>query len=235
MGLHAAMASAQWSAEFSSFFGDRRLGGIQCVRRVSFHQFGTRVGSGSIAWGLAWGRDARRDLVDQVDFGHRARLDSGARCSQLRFAFFLVFLFAGRKLVFEPAFFGSTDAVWHPICRISFRIQLGVAALAVPQVEGAVNRLELTKLGKVVDWPEDANLLTVLVSHGAPVARSCGGEGICGTCRVQLCGPELPEPSPEEQRVAGRVGVELGRERVSCLLSGPKSASKTWELSCSYW
>jgi len=83
--------------------------------------------------------------------------------------------------------------------------------------------------------PDDvgANLLTILVSHGVPIAQSCGGDGVCGTCAIQITGEDVPTESALEKKVK-RMQKVSEHERMSCLIKVPRS-SKTWVLRCNYW
>jgi 2Fe-2S ferredoxin len=62
------------------------------------------------------------------------------------------------------------------------------------------------------------SLMQNLMDHGIPVASSCGGDGICGKCRMRVVTPgELPPASELERKTLEKNGAEPG-ERLSCQL-----------------
>jgi 2Fe-2S ferredoxin len=62
-----------------------------------------------------------------------------------------------------------------------------------------------------------ANLMRALLDGGLPVASSCGGEGICGKCRIQILsgGENLTRPTPLESKRAEK-DMLASDERISC-------------------
>ncbi|MCB0366499.1 MAG: (2Fe-2S)-binding protein [Bdellovibrionaceae bacterium] len=62
-----------------------------------------------------------------------------------------------------------------------------------------------------------ATLMESLLSAGRPVASSCGGEGVCGRCRVQVVsGSEnLSAETMVETRRKNELAIPAG-ERLSC-------------------
>jgi adenylate cyclase len=80
--------------------------------------------------------------------------------------------------------------------------------------------------------PRGTTLLEAALQAGLPVARACGGGGLCGRCGLEiLSGAEaLAAPSAEEQRAKenNRVPLEL---RLACQVEvrGPL------EVTASYW
>ena len=95
-------------------------------------------------------------------------------------------------------------------------------------------KIVLPQLGLELESGETpANLLSFLSRHGVPVARSCGGDGVCGTCRLRVEGDDQPVASAGEIRLRKKQGARAG-ERFACLVDLPVS-SKTWVLRCDYW
>jgi ferredoxin len=86
---------------------------------------------------------------------------------------------------------------------------------------------------EILNCAAGANLLALLGQHRIPIARSCGGDGVCGTCRVRLEGDDIPPPTKAELILIKKQQLDSG-ERVACLLIIPKS-SKTWVLRSDYW
>jgi 2Fe-2S ferredoxin len=62
---------------------------------------------------------------------------------------------------------------------------------------------------------EGENLMQFLLKNGIPVASSCKGDGICGKCRMQISGENLPEISDLEKETLERNSAKAG-ERLSC-------------------
>ena len=50
-----------------------------------------------------------------------------------------------------------------------------------------------------LEVPEGANLMQALLQHGLPVASSCGGDGICAKCKMEIIKGE-PHVSAEEDK-----------------------------------
>jgi 2Fe-2S ferredoxin len=78
---------------------------------------------------------------------------------------------------------------------------------------------------------EGSNLMKALLNAGLPVASSCGGDGICGKCRITiLTGMEhLSLPSGQEQFLAKKLNFKA-TERLSCqvLLKGDVTVDATY-------
>ncbi len=88
----------------------------------------------------------------------------------------------------------------------------------------------------------DQNLLNWIRDQGLPLASSCAGQGVCGTCQIFI----IPEPpfSESEIKVLKAHGLEnkltsRGAVRIACqirirdlLAQGP---SKTWEVFSDSW
>ena len=64
-------------------------------------------------------------------------------------------------------------------------------------------------------WAEKKTLLDGLRSNNVPVPFSCGGEGICTTCRVILIKGDLTDPTLLESERAKERGFH-SNERLSC-------------------
>lgn len=64
---------------------------------------------------------------------------------------------------------------------------------------------------------EGSNLMQALLAAGHPVASSCGGDGICGKCRLTVhAGMEhLSLPTSEEKFLSQRLNFKP-QERLSC-------------------
>jgi ferredoxin len=80
--------------------------------------------------------------------------------------------------------------------------------------------------------PAGTTLLAAVAQAGLPIARACGGSGLCGRCGVRVLagGASLAPESPEEARAKARNRVP-SEERLACRcrVEGPLS------LSASYW
>jgi ferredoxin, 2Fe-2S len=63
---------------------------------------------------------------------------------------------------------------------------------------------------------DDRALLEVLLEIPVAIDHSCGGNGTCGTCRVQACSPKgLSERSEIETEMAADRGMQPD-ERLAC-------------------
>ncbi|MBI2950847.1 2Fe-2S iron-sulfur cluster binding domain-containing protein, partial [bacterium] len=61
---------------------------------------------------------------------------------------------------------------------------------------------------KVAVVAEGTDLLAAAITAGLPIYSSCGGEGVCGRCKVRARGAFVTEPRgqlSEEERAAGYV------------------------------
>jgi 2Fe-2S ferredoxin len=63
----------------------------------------------------------------------------------------------------------------------------------------------------------NTNLMKALLQQGIPVASSCGGEGICGKCRLLIVDGEshLSKKSETEQFLCQTLSLKP-TERISC-------------------
>jgi 2Fe-2S ferredoxin len=68
-----------------------------------------------------------------------------------------------------------------------------------------------------IDVPSDTNLMEALVANGLPVASSCGGDGVCAKCRVEVVtGREnLSMEGDREKSLRERQEIP-SNERLSC-------------------
>lgn len=62
-----------------------------------------------------------------------------------------------------------------------------------------------------------SNLMQSLLDQGVPVGSSCGGQAVCGKCRVQILegGKNLSIPRADEKIISEKLGIP-GDERLSC-------------------
>jgi 2Fe-2S ferredoxin len=68
-----------------------------------------------------------------------------------------------------------------------------------------------------------SNLMTALVAEGIPVASSCGGDGVCGKCKIQIVdGNENLSKENETELIL--------RERLN--LDSLESLEKKYRFSC---
>lgn len=79
-------------------------------------------------------------------------------------------------------------------------------------------KLNIPQLNRVIDIDPEKTLMQNLIDQGIQVASSCGGDGICGKCRMHIFTPgELPEASELERKTLQTNKAEAG-ERLSCQL-----------------
>jgi adenylate cyclase len=74
--------------------------------------------------------------------------------------------------------------------------------------------------GRTVRVPKGLSVLEASLRHNVPHASVCGGRARCSTCRIRVIGDysALPEPSPREAFVLGRVGATDPSIRLACQL-----------------
>ncbi len=73
-----------------------------------------------------------------------------------------------------------------------------------------------------ISAPANANLLATLLDAGVSISHECGGNSICGTCRVELqeCAGQLPSPNFAEQHALSRFRT-AGLVRLACQIPIP--------------
>ncbi|MBI5264214.1 MAG: adenylate/guanylate cyclase domain-containing protein [Bradyrhizobium sp.] len=74
--------------------------------------------------------------------------------------------------------------------------------------------------GKKIHVPKGLSVLEASLRHNVPHASVCGGRARCSTCRIRVIGDHglLPEPTPREAFVLGRVGTTDPSIRLACQL-----------------
>lgn len=89
-------------------------------------------------------------------------------------------------------------------------------------------KVTLPQLSKVLELPENTNLMDGLIDSGLPVASSCHGEGICSKCVVEI----MPsgEPSVLEVDTLKRNKLALN-SRLSCQVF----LKEDCEVKTTYW
>lgn len=62
-----------------------------------------------------------------------------------------------------------------------------------------------------------SNLMKEVLASGHPVASSCGGDGVCGKCRLQVISgmDSLSKPTELERHLQEKYGLKKN-ERISC-------------------
>ncbi len=85
--------------------------------------------------------------------------------------------------------------------------------------------------GRTVRVPKGLSVLEASLRHNVPHASVCGGRARCSTCRIRIIGDhqDLPEPSPREAFVLGRVGAADPSIRLACQLR-PESDLSFFQL-----
>src|SRR5207244_6030549 len=74
--------------------------------------------------------------------------------------------------------------------------------------------------GRTGRVPKGLSVLEASLRNNVPHASVCGGRARCSTCRIRVIGDcsTLPEPSPREAFVLGRVGTSDPSIRLACQL-----------------
>jgi adenylate cyclase len=96
---------------------------------------------------------------------------------------------------------------------------LARAARAILERRGGMISLSYGN-GRTVRVPKGLSVLEASLRHNVPHASVCGGRARCSTCRIRIIGDcsALPEPSPREAFVLGRVGSTDPSVRLACQL-----------------
>ena len=92
-------------------------------------------------------------------------------------------------------------------------------------------KLNCPQLNRVLEIDSTKSLMQNLVEKSIPVASSCGGDGICGKCKMKVITPgELPLASDLERETLNKNQADPG-ERLSCQLFLEDNAL----VETSYW
>lgn len=84
-----------------------------------------------------------------------------------------------------------------------------------PVVEAETVTVTFQPLGSRVETAVDSTVLAAARQAGLILAANCGGNGICGRCRVTLLGEGLPPPTDTEQDALSPGQIEAG-QRLAC-------------------
>ena len=91
--------------------------------------------------------------------------------------------------------------------------------------------LNIPQLNRVIQVDSDKTLMDNLVSHNIPVASSCGGDGICGKCKMKVMAASELQPITElERNTLDKNNAEAG-ERLSCQIQLQQNAM----VETTYW
>ncbi len=92
-------------------------------------------------------------------------------------------------------------------------------------------KLNCPQLNRVFEYDPALSIMQNLLNQGIQVASSCGGDGICGKCRMKIFTPEeIPHMSELEKKTLEKNHAEAG-ERLSCQLFLKGNAM----LETTYW
>ena len=61
-------------------------------------------------------------------------------------------------------------------------------------------RVTFADQGKAAEFPTGKTLLSCAMDMGVQISHVCGGDGACGTCRIEVVGgwDNLSPPTPDE-------------------------------------
>ena len=92
-------------------------------------------------------------------------------------------------------------------------------------------KLNCPQLNRVIDVNPEKSIMDNLLEHQIQVASSCGGDGICGKCKMRVfTHGELSSMSELEKRTLEKNNAEAG-ERLSCQLHIVENAM----VETTYW
>lgn len=98
----------------------------------------------------------------------------------------------------------------------------------------AESKILIPQLRLTIEAGPEANLLNLLVKAKVPLAHSCAGDGVCGTCYLYIEGEQIPLATAAEIKVLKRTALKDPRARIACLVKTPK-VPINWVLSTDYW
>src|SRR5438067_2319449 len=98
-------------------------------------------------------------------------------------------------------------------------VLLAKGARAIHERRGGMIALSYGN-GRTIKVPKGLSVLEASLRYNVPHASVCGGRARCSTCRIRVIGDctALPEPSPREAFVLGRVGTSDPSIRLACQL-----------------
>jgi adenylate cyclase len=98
-------------------------------------------------------------------------------------------------------------------------VLLAKGARAIHERRGGMIALSYGN-GRTIKVPKGLSVLEASLRYNVPHASVCGGRARCSTCRIRVIGDcsTLPEPSPREAFVLGRVGTSDPSIRLACQL-----------------
>ena len=77
-----------------------------------------------------------------------------------------------------------------------------------------------TKNRPAIVVEDGTNLMQALLKNGVPVASSCGGEGVCAKCRIEIMNGRTSLSAETELEIYLRERHGLGKaERIACQVS----------------
>ncbi len=92
-------------------------------------------------------------------------------------------------------------------------------------------QLNVPQCNRVIPLDPKVSLMQNLLNNNIPVASSCGGDGICGRCKMRVFTPApLPEMSDLERKTLEKNKAQPG-ERLSCQMHLKESA----QVETNYW
>ena len=93
-------------------------------------------------------------------------------------------------------------------------------------------KISLPQLSQNLEVPKGKNLMLAILESGLPIASSCGGDGVCAKCKVEIVSSaiRLPPPSGGELVLKNRKKLQNG-ERLACQIT----VESDLEIRTSYW
>lgn len=95
-----------------------------------------------------------------------------------------------------------------------------------------MNKIDLPQLQRSLEVQPNKTVMQHLLEAKIPVASSCGGEGVCGKCKVIVLSSDstLTAPTETEKLTSRRLKIQKG-ERLSCQCSPLKDL----QIKTTYW
>ncbi len=93
-------------------------------------------------------------------------------------------------------------------------------------------KIHFLKSRPSLEVSQGAPLMQALLDHGLPVASSCGGDGVCAKCRIEVIeGQKNLSPEGTKEAILREKHIFTKNERVSCQVT----INGDIKINTSYW
>ncbi|MCJ8276970.1 MAG: 2Fe-2S iron-sulfur cluster binding domain-containing protein [Bdellovibrionales bacterium] len=92
-------------------------------------------------------------------------------------------------------------------------------------------KLNIPQLNRVISVDPKKTLMDNIIENNIPVASSCGGDGICGKCKMKIMATSELQPLSELERRTLEKNQGEPNERLSCQIHLKQNAM----AETNYW